>query len=272
MKQVYLHFTGGARPELRSDTLFGLIAWGVRAVYGRDSVERFLEPLYRTPAEAPLVLTSAFPYVETAEGRLHYFPRPAGEGTGVGQGWIEDRELLAYVSGRPLADSAVERVDGDGLFFLAAGPQEHYLEAALGFLERFGLSGRGSSGGGAVRVEMKEAEFLRLAQEDELALLLSLWFPTADERRRLAESVAAGRRVRYAMQRRRGAAGGRFLDLERPFKRPVAMLREGSVLPYPSRRSAGASPVVGRGSDDDGEFPIHQHGFGFFVPITGEAP
>ncbi len=279
MKQVYLTYRSRRRRPLRSDTLFGLIAWGVRSVYGPTSVERFLAPLKRDPPEAPLVLTSAFPFVERSDGRVHYFPRPlamaGGDGarprSGVASEWIEDRELLAYVSGRTPITAPSRAPDAPrGLFFLATGPHEHYLEAALGFLERFGFGGGGANGDAAFDVELRSAEFLRLAQPNEDALLLSLYAPTSDERTAIQEAANRGDRlVHYALERRQGAAGGRLLDVARPFKRPVVMMREGSVLPRFGGADAGSSPVVGRVADGGHEHDVYQHGFGFFVPITG---
>lgn len=297
MKQVYLKPRGGFRAPLRSDTLFGLITWGVRQVYGRASVERFLEPLSQEPAQAPLVVTSAFPYREGPRGRVHYFPRPlpSYSGNGSAGAWIEERELLAYVTGHSgpasgtepslpapridqewRAGGPVHRIDDGGLFFFAEGSKVHYLEAALGFLERFGFGGQGSTGRGAFQVELHDTEFLRLAQPGELALLLSLYHPTSDERQAIATAAGAtdgssARRVHYRIERRRGVAGGRLAPVEKRYKPAVAMLTEGSVLPYAGGASAGRSPTVGTMLDGGQEFNVVQHGFGFFVPIAGGA-
>ncbi len=288
MKQVYLKPRGaGARTELRSDVLFGLIAWAVREVYGRESVERFLAPARRDPPEAPLALTSAFPWVDEPEGRLHYFPRPLSRRAPGASPWMEDRELLAFVAGRELAEGSscgAPRAPGlawagggarngraaGGLFFLAAGPAEHtYLEPALRFLERAGFGGGRSRGLGAYDVELREAEFLRLAQPGELALLLSLYFPTPGERQAIQAAAESGRPVCYALERRRGVVGGRLQRAERPFKRAVAMLREGSILPCAGAPSCGTSPVVGEVEHDGERIAVLQHGFGFLVPVTG---
>ncbi|MBI4879524.1 MAG: hypothetical protein HY812_07690 [Planctomycetes bacterium] len=287
MKQVYLKPRGGARTELRSDVLFGLIAWAVREVYGRDSIERFLAPARRDPPEAPLALTSAFPYADEAEGRLHYFPRPLSRRGAGASPWMEDRELLAFVAGREVADrtscgewlAARDAWEGGGsrngraaggLFFLAAGPAEHtYLEPALRFLERTGFGGGRSNGLGAYDVELREAEFLRLAQPGELALLLSLYFPTPGERQAIQAAAEGGLPIHYALERRRGVVGGRLQRAERPFKRAVAMLREGSILPCASAPSCGCSPVVGEVEEDGERIAVIQHGFGFLVPVTG---
>ncbi|MFH0946529.1 MAG: hypothetical protein V2A76_15140 [Planctomycetota bacterium] len=279
MKQIYLRPRGGGRSSLRSDTLFGLITWGVREVYGAASVERFLAPIRREPPEAPLTITSAFPFIENSGERVHFFPRPLGEGCadpGSRSRWIEDRELLAFVTGHPLAEEPRDGARSSapftagGCFFLASGPSEHYLEAALGFLERFGFGGGGSHGQGAFDVELRDAEFLRLSHPGELSLLLSLYSPAAAERERI---VARAREpespVRYGVERRQGVAGGRLGGFQKPFKRAVAMMTEGSVLPCGGTGSCGQTTEVGRSSEDGGGHLLLQHGFGFFVPIAG---
>lgn len=284
MKQIYLRPRSGVRSPLRSDTLFGLIVWGVRQVYGPGSVERFLAPLQKDVPQAPLVITSAFPYVERDGERVHFFPRPLSHRQPGLSDWIEDRELLAFVTGHGLK-SGVDGTIGDpqrlgldptassGLFFLASGPCEHYLEAALGFLESFGFGGRGSVGHGAFEIELKEAQFLRLAQPGELSLLLSLYAPSADERAAIAAAAAiADSPVWYGVERRRGVVGGRLMAHPRPFKRAMAMLTEGSILPRAGGESCGEATEVGRAEDSQGGFPLLQHGFGFLVPLADSAP
>ena len=289
MKQIYLRHRSGVCTPLRSDTLFGLIAWGVRQVYGEGSVERFLAPMHKDVPRAPLLLTSAFPYVERDGERVHFFPRPLSERRPGLSDWIEDRELLAFVTGHALrsapdsndsdatvADPSLVDLDwstSSGLFFLASGPSEHYLEAALGFLEGFGFGGRGSVGQGVFEIELREAEFLRLAQPGELSLLLSLYAPTAEERAAIAAAAAPeDSPVWYGIERRQGVAGGRMMDHPRPFKRAVAMLTEGSIVPRAAGELCGHAPVVGRAADSMGGFPLFQHGFGFLVPLAGVGP
>jgi len=281
LKQIYLRHQSGVRSPLRSDTLFGLITWGVRQVYGPGSVERFLSPMHKDPPRAPLYLTSAFPYLEQEGERVHFFPRPLSHRRPGLSNWIEDRELLAFVTGHGLKlgegdpsgvanPVGLDRSGSSGLFFLATGPSEHYLEAALGFLESFGFGGRGSVGQGAFEVELREAEFLRLAQPGELSLLLSLYAPTAEERAAIAAAAAAPESpVWYGVERRQGVAGGRMMELSRPFKRPMAMLTEGSIVPRAGGDVCGQAPEVGRAEDGRDAFPVFQHGFGFLVPLAG---
>lgn len=262
MKQVYLTPQGRwPRGELRSDTLFGWIAIAIREVCGREVLERFLEPLRRDPPEAPLRITSAFPFAEGEAGRVHHSPAPL---TGAGEA-----EARSESGRRPASAAAAQ--PRTGLFFLAEGPGESYLEAALGYLERAGFGSGASTGGGAYRIEMREAEFLRTARPGEMGLLLSLYLPTDAERVAIAAAARRGEDVAYALCRRRGIAGrGRFQG-DRPYKRAVTMMTEGSVLPVGSA-SPGCAPVVAELHDGDASFGVVQHGFGFFVPLSGGEP
>lgn len=273
MKRIVLRLRGGRAGPLRSDTLFGLLTWGVREVYGRDAVERFLAPAKDESSEPPLVVTSTFP----CSAERSWFPSPIGHGDGTGSGWIDDATLLALVAGTavgegdasaPPPDSPPDPPTDHDLFFLAYGRHEPMLEAAVSYLERAGFGGHAASGEGAFQVTFEETEFVRPARIGELGLLLSLHFPTADERTALAAATRERHDVRYAVERRQGVAGGRRVSLSRPFKKAVTMLREGSVVPV---AGVGAAPVVGRVETDGEPFDVRQAGFGFFVPLAGGA-
>jgi CRISPR-associated protein Csm4 len=68
-----LHPVGGYRTELRSDTLWGLVCWGIRLLYGESELERFLS----TYADAPeLILSSAFPFKMDGREQLRFYPVP----------------------------------------------------------------------------------------------------------------------------------------------------------------------------------------------------
>lgn len=270
MKQVYLRTRGRSPRELRSDTLFGLLSWGVREVYGRDTLERLLAPLDGDDPSPALRVSSAFPFEDAGDGHVHWFPRPVSGDVGDRSSpWVEDRELLAFVSGRePPACGAPGPRAPAGRFFLAEGPAEAHLEAALGFLSRFGLGGGGSSGVGAFDFEIREAEFLRLARAGDQGLLLSLYHPTPAEAAAIVGAAQGDPQVAWRLERRSGVTGGRLLDAAARWQAPVAMLAEGSVLPV-ARDPAGSSPVVGRADDGGGEFSVRRHGFGFFVPVSG---
>ena len=232
LKQVYLKPRGRLPGELRSDTLFGLIAVGVREVHGREAVDRFLAPLFEEGAEPPLLLTSAFPYVTRDGARVHYFPAPIDRAAPGVRSLIEDRELLALVAGRDVESRSVEPGRPDGWFFLAQGRGETLLEGALGYLEQSGFGGRASSGGGAFEVELCEAEFLRTAQPGR-ARSAAVALPA---------DAAGGERDR----RRRGGRRGALPGL------PSSGIHRSR--PLPDRRAAQA-----RGGDDDGGLGPPRH-------------
>lgn len=267
MRQVYIEARSPFRP-LRSDTLFGALVWGVREVYGRGGVGKFLSPLGEDPPRAPLLLTSMFPYLDTPEGRQHWFPRPSAlecAGSTNGGGWIEDRELLAFVAGREPPDGAAATPSNPtGYYFLAEGRGEPFLEGALSYLERFGFPG---SEHAVVRVDTEVSEFLRLAKTGERGLLLSLYHPSDDERAAILDQ-ADDPGISYRIERRAGVTGGRLLDPARRWQRAVAMIREGAILPV-VREPAGSAPVVGEADDGGGPFSVVRYGFGFMVPVVG---
>lgn len=282
MKQIYLTPRGAFRAPPRSDTLFGLLAHAVRAVYGRASVERFLAPIFESPSQAPLYVTSAFPWIESERGKLHFFPAPISTGNG---GFVEDSDFLAYVGGvkptidrSPIADGllGVDReVDGSrcslargGYFFLADGPAEHYLEAALHYLERAGFGGGASHGLSHFDVTMIEAEFVRRAVPGERGVLLSLWHPNAEERELNSREARTDASLAWRFERRQGHASGAF-GTAAAQKAALAMICEGSVVLHGSTRACGLAPIVAKGRDRAGEFPIVHSGFGFLVPLLG---
>lgn len=69
-------FTKGV---IRSDTLFGGIAWAIRWLYGERELEQLLEEFdvaIRDQSAPPFVLSSLFPYFEDTDGRILFLPRP----------------------------------------------------------------------------------------------------------------------------------------------------------------------------------------------------
>jgi len=264
LKRVVLKGRGARRRPLRSDTLHGLLAWGVREVYGPAAVARFLgaggSGDLDSDAAPALVLTSTFP----CSAQRSWFPRPLGEESA----WMDDAELLSRVAGVPPAsspDPSLAPDEGADLFFLAYGRHEPMLEAALLYLERAGFGGNAATGESAYEVEIQETEFVRPAKVGETGLLLSLWSPSDAERAALVEASADRDDVRWEVERRQGVAGGRRMPLARPIKRAVAMIREGSVVPVVG---LGQSPVVGRIEAEGDAFDVRQPGHGFFVPLA----
>lgn len=71
---VYLKPQSTFRGELRSDTLWGILCWGIRFLYGQRSLQNLLA-LYATD-DKPFFISSAFPYLEVDGKKEMYFPRP----------------------------------------------------------------------------------------------------------------------------------------------------------------------------------------------------
>ncbi|MEM9886818.1 MAG: type III-A CRISPR-associated RAMP protein Csm4 [Bacteroidota bacterium] len=78
MIAVYLKPKSGYRTPLRSDTLWGIICWGIRNLYGEAELVQFIESYSSNP---PLFISSAFPFLgDLQDGQLkveeHFFPKP----------------------------------------------------------------------------------------------------------------------------------------------------------------------------------------------------
>lgn len=122
MKTVYLTPRGAFRNELHSDTLFGLICWGIRQVYSEAVLEELLAAF--ASGEPPFVLSSAFPYRQEEGEAKHYLPRPLLEAESVRQ----DRQERSPKAQRQEAD---QRKRFKKVHWL---PAEHFNEMLLGRL------------------------------------------------------------------------------------------------------------------------------------------
>lgn len=56
-----------------SDTLFGALCWATTHLYGRKILEEMLAKFKDAPK---FILSSAFPYWESKDNRVHFFPKP----------------------------------------------------------------------------------------------------------------------------------------------------------------------------------------------------
>lgn len=76
MKIVYLQPLSSFTRTLRSDTLWGLLCWGIRNVYGNAAVEDFIA--MHTKGDEVVKVSSAFPFIkETETGTTElFFPKP----------------------------------------------------------------------------------------------------------------------------------------------------------------------------------------------------
>lgn len=74
LKAVYLYPQSTFRGEMRSDTLWGMICWGIRFLYGEKELVEMLKNDNRD--NFPFIISSTFPFAEKKEGKSHFFPRP----------------------------------------------------------------------------------------------------------------------------------------------------------------------------------------------------
>jgi CRISPR-associated protein Csm4 len=78
MKIVYLKPKSGYRTSLRSDTLWGMICWAIRDLYGVEKLEALIESYQggNRSAVQPFYISSAFPFKQVGKSKNCYFPMP----------------------------------------------------------------------------------------------------------------------------------------------------------------------------------------------------
>ena len=74
MKIVYLAPKSSFRNPLRSDSLFGLLCWGIEEIFGVEKLETIL--LEFKKGKPPFLISSAFPYKLFQGEKILYFPKP----------------------------------------------------------------------------------------------------------------------------------------------------------------------------------------------------
>ena len=74
MKIIYLHPESTFRTKLRSDTLWGIICWAIRNVYGNDELENLLKTY--TAGKPEFIISSTFPFFEIEGKKYHFLPKP----------------------------------------------------------------------------------------------------------------------------------------------------------------------------------------------------
>lgn len=74
MKIIYLIPVGGYSTELRSDTLWGMLCWGIRYLWGKDELKTFIQNA--ADARPEFVISSAFPFKQHGTERIPFFPNP----------------------------------------------------------------------------------------------------------------------------------------------------------------------------------------------------
>ncbi len=74
MKIVYLKPLSGYATPLRSDTLWGMLCWGIRYLWGESELTKFL--LDCQNGKPPFFISSAFPYKQYGKEYIPFFPNP----------------------------------------------------------------------------------------------------------------------------------------------------------------------------------------------------
>ncbi|MBE2280174.1 MAG: type III-A CRISPR-associated RAMP protein Csm4 [Ignavibacteriaceae bacterium] len=75
MKIVYLNPVSGFNNTLSSDTLWGLLCWGIRHIYGEEVLLSFIKS-YSDTSRKPLLVTSAFRFITQGDKKKLFFPKP----------------------------------------------------------------------------------------------------------------------------------------------------------------------------------------------------
>ena len=71
---VFMHPQSTFRDTYRSDTLWGLLCWGIRIVYGKDRLEEYLDSCQQNKPE--FIISSTFPFEQKDGEKTCFFPRP----------------------------------------------------------------------------------------------------------------------------------------------------------------------------------------------------
>lgn len=74
MKIVYLVPETGFTTELRSDTLWGIVCWGIRNIYGQGALEEFIGTC--KSGNPAFIISSAFPFIEENGAKSYFLPKP----------------------------------------------------------------------------------------------------------------------------------------------------------------------------------------------------
>lgn len=74
MKIIYLIPESGYSTDLRSDTLWGMLCWGIRHLYGGKELGNFIDRANR--GQPDFVISSSFPFKQHGTERIRFFPNP----------------------------------------------------------------------------------------------------------------------------------------------------------------------------------------------------
>lgn len=74
MKIIYLIPSAGYSTELRSDTLWGMLCWGIRYLWGKDELLAFIHKA--SIGQPEFIISSTFPFKQHGSERIPFFPNP----------------------------------------------------------------------------------------------------------------------------------------------------------------------------------------------------
>lgn len=74
MNIVYLTPRASFKTQLRSDTIFGLMCWGIEQVHGKNYLEDLLAAFH--DQKPPFLISSAFPYRNDGKKKTLFLPKP----------------------------------------------------------------------------------------------------------------------------------------------------------------------------------------------------
>ncbi|MBC7196763.1 MAG: hypothetical protein H5U39_05870, partial [Deferribacterales bacterium] len=87
MKIVYLYPKSTFRTDLRSDTLWGILCWAIRLVYGNEELERIIKSYIERKPE--FIISSTFPFIIKDDKKWHYLPKP-----NIKENYIDQSQLI----------------------------------------------------------------------------------------------------------------------------------------------------------------------------------
>lgn len=95
-KIIYLKPQTGFKTELRSDTLFNTLCWGIRMIHGNEALESLFRSYLgenKRGDEAPFYLSSTFPYQVFDGEKVPFLPNPfrLAEKPTTGSSFLENR-------------------------------------------------------------------------------------------------------------------------------------------------------------------------------------
>ena len=118
MKIIYLKPKSTFRTELCSDTLWGMICWAIRNVYGNFELEDFLQSYIENKPE--FIISSTFPYNSIENKRTLFFPKPIIKEKFIDQGSLPRKERIKKAEQRK-KNKKIQFLDFDNYLNIISG-------------------------------------------------------------------------------------------------------------------------------------------------------